>query len=191
MQGKERMIDDILQSAQSTAAAMVAEAEAENRQKLDSLRQKTDDAAKADEAEADEAATRVYSGQVKLGELDAGKIILGVKQECVAAVYDSVKTKVLELPDAKYLAFIAGLVKAEAEDGDEVIISKRDAKRITAAWLKKCAPKKKLTLSKEQGDFSGGVILRNADYERDLTVDSVVEELKERTLAETVKKLGL
>ena len=77
------------------------------------------------------------------------------------------------------------------EDGDEVIPPKGD-KRITAAWVKKAATaaKKKLSLGKPE-DMPGGLILRNGKYDRALTVDEIVADLKERTVADTAKKLGL
>ncbi len=193
MQGKQKIIDDILQSASASAAAMVKEATEQCEAELKELRAALD-AAQAEELKKIEAdAHAVYSGQIKLGELEAGKVMLKARQECAAAVYDGVKTKLKSAPDKEYLDLYAKLVASVCEDGDEVIVAKSDAKRMTAAWVKKVgtSAKKKLTLSKTQGDFDGGVILRNAKYDRDFSVDEVVNELKERTLSDTVRKLGL
>ena len=167
------MIDDILQSAKTTAAAMVEEAEAERAEAEIALR-----------AEA-------YSGRVKLGELEAGKIMLDAKQRVVAAVYDGVRARITGAGDAEYLGLMQKLAIEACEDGDEVIPPKGD-KRITAAWVKKAATaaKKKLSLGKTE-DMPGGLILRNGKYDRALTVDEIVADLKERTVADTAKKLGL
>ena len=192
MQGKQKIIDDILSSARTAATAIVAEAEAEVRAELDALRAELDAAQKESLEKAAAAAKELYDGQVKLGELEAGKALLSAKQACVAAVYYGVKRKILTAPDAVYLKILQGVIVKYAEDGDEIIAAKSD-KRVTAEWVKKVASaaKKKLTLSKEKGDFEGGVILRNARYDRDLTVDAIVEELKERTVYDTAKRLGL
>lgn len=193
MVGKQKLIDEILSSAKKTAAAMVEEATAEQTEALAALRKELDAAQAESLARSDKAADDYYSGQVKLGDLEAGKALLHAKQRCVAAVYDGVRDKILRAPDAEYLALLQKLVVEVCEDGDEIIAAKSDAKRVNAAWVKKvsAAAKKKLTLSKEQGDFSGGVILRNPRYDRDLSVDEIVAELKERTVGDTLKALGL
>ncbi|MBD5132759.1 MAG: hypothetical protein HDT28_09295 [Clostridiales bacterium] len=193
MQGKEKLIDDILSSAKSTAAAMVEEATREVDAEVAALRSSLDEKQKIEREEILGAAQSVYSGQVKLAELESNKVLLQARQDCVNAVYDGVKQKILSAPDAEYLKLLEKLIVSVCEDGDEIVAAKSDAKRVTAAWVKKVATaaKKKLTLSKEAGEFSGGVILRNARYDRDLSVDEIVAELKEATIAETVQKLGL
>ena len=192
MQGKEKIIDDILSSARATASSIVAEAEEESKAELEELRAELDAAQKESLAKAEIAAQELYAGQVKLGELEANKALLSAKQACVSAVYYGVKRKILTAKDDVYLRILQGVIVKYCEDGDEVIAGKSD-KRVTAAWVKKVstAAKKKLTLSSEKGDFEGGVILRNSRYDRDLTVDAIVDELKERTVFDTVAKLGL
>lgn len=193
MQGKQKIIDDILSSAKSTAAAMIDEATQEQTENIEELRQRLEVEQAEALSKAQAAADEAYSGQVKLGDLEAGKVLLKAKQDCVSAVYDGVREKILAAKDAEYLAVLQKLIVNVCEDGDEVIAAKADEKRVTAAWVKKVstAAKKKLTLSKTQGDFAGGVVLRNNKYDRDLSVDEIVQELKERTISETVKKLGL
>lgn len=193
MQGKQKIIDDILSSARAAASSVVAEAQAESQAELDELRAELDAAQKESLVKAEAVAQELYAGQVKLGELEASKALLRAKQACVSAVYYGVKRKILSAPDTEYLKILQSVIEQYCEDGDEVIAAKADAKRVTAAWVKKVstAAKKKLSLSKEVGDFEGGVVLRNAKYDRDLTVDAIVDELKERTIADTVARLGL
>lgn len=193
MQGKQKIIDDILSSAKATASSIVAEAQAESQTELDELRAELDAAQKESLAKAEAAAQELYAGQVKLGDLEAGKALLRAKQACVSAVYYGVKRKILSAPDAEYLKILQSEIVKYCEDGDEIIAAKSDGKRVTAEWVKKVstAAKKKLTLSSEKGDFEGGVILRNKRYDRDLTVDAIVDELKERTISDTVARLGL
>ncbi|MCH5156158.1 MAG: V-type ATP synthase subunit E [Clostridiales bacterium] len=192
MQGKQKIIDDILSSARSAASDIVAEAEESTRVELEELRAELDAAQKESLEKAEAAAQELYAGQVKLGELEANKAILSAKQACVSAVYYGVKRKILAAKDAEYLKILQAVIVKYCEDGDQVIAAKSD-KRVTAEWVKKVstAAKKKLVLSKEKGDFEGGVILRNDKFDRDLTVDSIVEELKERTVFDTVSRLGL
>lgn len=192
MQGKTEMIDDILQSAKKSAAAMIEEAAKEADASVDKLRAELDaQKARADES-AKAAADAAYSGKVKLGELEAGKILLEKKRACVAAVYSSVEKKLESMKDAEYVALMQKLVTESCEDGDEIIVGKTE-KRITADFVKKAskAAGKKLTLSKEKRDIDGGVILRNSRFEVDLTFPAIVADLKERTEAIAAARLGL
>lgn len=170
---------------------MIDEATLEQANALEKLRAELEEGCVQSEKAIDAAADALYQGQVKLGELEAGKVMLRAKQECVGLVYDGVRERILDAPDAEYLALVKKLISEYAEDGDEVIISSRDTKRITADWLEKAAGKKKLALSKSIGEFSGGIVLRNKRFDRDLSVDAIVDELKERTAVETLAKLGL
>lgn len=193
MEGKQKIIDDIIASADATAEKIVEQAVAEVQTALDELKSSLASAhtASAEKYRADAQST--YDGQVKLGELEAGKIMLKARQACVSAVYDGVRERILSASDKEYLALLQKLIVGACENGDEVIAAQADEKRVTAAWVKKVgeSAKRKLTLSKTRGEFAGGVILRNAKYDRDLTVDEIVSELKERTVGETVAKLGL
>lgn len=193
MQGKEGMIENILNGARTAAAAMIDEASCLVKDNTEKLKAELAAKLTAAKADAQTEAQSVYDGLVKLGRLEADKSLLRVKRDCVDAVYRSVRADIVALPDAEYSALMQKLVIRYANDGDEIIISERDAKRITAAWVKKAATAagKKLTLSKTNGDFECGLILRGDKYDRDLTPDAIVEDLRERTESEVVKVLGL
>ncbi len=187
------MTDELMQSAKKTAAAMVTEATEESEAAVEKIRAALETAKAEHRKEADAAAEKAYRGRLKLGELEAGKVALKAKQQCVTAVYDKVKEEILSLKASDYLALLSKLIAAECEDGDEIIAATSDGKTVTAEFVKKLSQstKKKLTLSKEKGEFRGGVILRGEKYDRDLSVDAIVEDLKSRTVTDTVKKLGL
>lgn len=192
MQGKDEMIDDILASARTVASKIIDEATVEHNALIEATRAALEEQRIKTDAEKIAAANAVYDGRIKLGELEVGKIILGAKQKCVSAVYDGVRDRIVAMPSAEYTKLIVRLVSAYVEDGDEIIVGKSD-KRLTAEWVKNLSKstKKKLTLSKEKGDFDAGVVLRNSRYDRDFTVDEIVADLRERTVSDVAKKLGL
>lgn len=193
MQGQQKLIDDILSSARRTAASMAEEASNEQAAALEALKAELDRKREIERAQSEVLSQSAYDGRVKLGELEAGKAILRAKQQCVAAVYDGVKAKILSAPDGEYLKIIGDIILSECEDGDTVIAAKADSKRVTSAFVKKLSEKAKvkLVLGKEYGDFSGGVILRNDRFDKDLTIDAIIDDLKERTLSQVLKELGL
>lgn len=193
MEGTKKIIDDILAQAKSTAAAIIAEAESEGNADVEKLREALEAKKREQIAEANRVADDAYAGQIKLAELEAGKVLLSAKQRCVSEVYDGVKKRILSAPDNEYLGLLQKLIADACADGDEVIAAEADGKRVTADFIKSVskATGKKLTLSKTRGQFDGGVILQNAKYDRDLTVDEIIADLKERTVSDVVKKLGL
>ncbi len=171
---------------------MVSEAETETQESVEAVRAALEKT-KADAREKAKAdADRARSGAVKLGELEANKILLEKKQKCVSAVYEELRSLIVNMPTEKYLKLMQELVASSCEDGDEIVAGKGD-KRITSAWVKKvsAAVKKKLSLSENKGDFDAGLILRNSKYDRDFTVDALVEEMRDRTEPETARILGL
>lgn len=172
---------------------MIAEAEAEAENAVAAVRAELDDKKAATDRAVQKAAEDVYSGRMKLGELEASKIVLAAKRRCVGAVYERVRELIFGMKDADYLAMLQRLVTDNCTDGDAIVAAKRDEKRVTAAWVKKVssASGKKLSLIKERGEFTGGVILRNEKYDRDLTLDRIIEDLEERTESETVGALQL
>lgn len=186
------MIDDILQNARTAASKLIDEATAEHDALIEATRASLEERRIKTDAEKIAAANAVYSGRIKLGELEVSKIILGAKQKCVSAVYDGVRDGIVKMPAAEYAKLMSRLIKEYVEDGDEIIVGKSD-KRLTAEWVKDLSKstKKKLTLSKEKGDFEAGVVLRNSRYDRDFTVDEIVADLRERTVTDVAKKLGL
>ncbi len=193
MQGKQKIIDDILMSAKRSAETMIADAEKERAETDEKIAAALAESEKLAAEEANAAADAVYAGRLKLGELEASKTILRYKRACVDGVYDAVKDRILKMKDGEYLDFLAKLIGDIAEDGDEIIAAKSDSKRVTAAWVKKLSAtlKKKLSLSSECGEFEAGIVLRNAEYDRNLTLDEIVSDLKDRTESDTVKSLGL
>lgn len=193
MQGKKNIIDDILSSAKKSAEVMIADAEEERTQAEKAVAALLDASQKEAEEQAAQEAENVRRGKLKLGELEAGKILLRYKRACVDEVYKAVKDKILKMKDADYLDLLGKLIGEAAADGDEIVAAKSDSKRVTAAWVKKLSSstKKKLALSDEKGEFEGGVVLKSHGYDVDLTIDEIITDLKYRTETTTVKDLGL
>lgn len=193
MQGKKNIIDDIISSAKKSAETMISDAEKERDEAQKAAEAEFAAAQKAADEQAAFAAEAVKRGKLKLGELEAGKVLLSYKRACVDEVYKAVKDKVLKMKDADYLDLLSKLIKECANDGDEIVACRADVNRVTAAWVKKLSTsiKKKLTLSKETGEFEAGVVLKSGGYDIDLTVDEIIADLKYRTESETVKSLKL
>ncbi len=115
-----------------------------------------------------------------VARLEVKKLALKAKQRVLDTAFARALEAVRALPKDKYLKIIEGML-ASAEDGDVVKIAECDAKTVTAAFVKKTAEKYgvKLTLSKEYADIRGGVILTNGSYDKNFSLETEFDSLRE------------
>ena len=177
MKGTEKIIAHIEADAQAQADAVLGEA----RQRCEAIK-----------ARFDEKAARLYSDRIREGvkacqdqedsalrisRMEARKSVLSVKQEMVEKSFDLAVQQIVALPDEKYTAFLANLVKKAGPAGDEeVILNAADRARVGEALLKAVnADGAKMKLSDETRDIKGGLILRRGSIETNCSVELLVE----------------
>ena len=177
MKGTEKIIAHIEADAQAQADAVLGEA----RQRCEAIK-----------ARFDEKAARLYSDRIREGvkacqdqedsalrisRMEARKSVLSVKQEMVEKSFDLAVQQIVALPDEKYTAFLANLVKKAGPVGDEeIILNTADRARVGEALLKAVnADGAKMKLSDETRDIKGGLILRRGSIETNCSVELLVE----------------
>lgn len=131
------------------------------------------------------------SGQQTMTRLEAGKRELGVKRELIEEVYAAVSDRIISLNDDDYRKFIASVIAKYAEDGDALIISEKDVKRLNDEWLAELSKRQGLSLcfEKEYHNDVGGIILRGKKYDKNLTVSAIVSEARKNTENAVVDRL--
>ena len=177
MKGTEKIIAHIEADAQAQADAVLGEA----RQRCEAIKARFDD-----------KAARLYSDRIREGvkacqdqedsalrisRMEARKSVLSVKQEMVEKSFDLAVQQIVALPDEKYTAFLANLVKKAGPAGDEeIILNAADRTRVGEALLKAVnANGAKMKLSDETRDIKGGLILRRGSIETNCSVELLVE----------------
>lgn len=183
MKGTEKIIAHIQADADAKAAAIIAEAEAK---------------CKTISAEYEAKAKEAYSEKIRLGvkeceakvesmghiaEMEAKKSVLALKQEMVSKSFELAVEKIVSLPEAEYVAFLAKLAVNAASTGDEeLVLNAKDRAAVGEAVVK--AANEKLTakgmkaalkLSTETGSFAGGLIMKRGAIEVNCTVELLVE----------------
>lgn len=191
MEGKEAIVDSILVSARDAAANIVADAKAERDELVATTLESAEREGAEQLARAHEDAAMLKSRRLKLAELDSRKVILTAKQQVIEKAYVQAETKILNMTDNVYRDFIGSIVCRYAEDGDEIIIAARDAKRLHYDWVDGLNKKlhMNLTLSDRCHNGRGGVILTNAKYDKNLTVEMLVAETRTQTESEVAARL--
>jgi len=114
------------------------------------------------------------------GEAAKGQFNTGIEirtDDVFASVADTMRKE-----DKKgYLDLITKMIESSADDKDEVIICKKDKDIITQKEIDSISKAigKKLTLSKEFGDFDGGVMLCGEKFDKNLTFALEFEQIKD------------
>lgn len=191
MNGQQAIIDEIVHNAEKAADGLIAAASAERDKALEKVRneemRKKSDAIAA----AQQAADALLSRRQTLDRLDARKTELAAKQQAVDAAFAEATKKVLNMTDHIYRDYMGSLIAECAQDGDCVTVAARDAKRLHAEWLenvrRKCG--KHLSLNEETHAGAGGVILCGKTCDINLTLETLIKDLRERLAADVAKRL--
>ena len=188
MKGTEKIIAHIGADAKAQADAILAQAEA----KCAEIREGYEQQAKQAYAERIRAGVKANQDRLdsmeRLAKMEGRKAVLALKQDMVAESFDRACDQLVNLPAAEYGAFLAKLaVKASVTHDEEVVLNARDRKALGDKVIEaanKALGGGKLTLSKETGDFKGGLILRRGSIEANCTAELLVDLCREEMAAE-------
>lgn len=188
MKGTEKIIAHIGADAKAQADAILAQAEA----KCAGIREGYEQQAKQAYAERIRAGVKANQDRLdsmeRLAKMEGRKAVLALKQDMVAESFDRACDQLVNLPAAEYGTFLAKLaVKASVTHDEEVVLNARDRKALGDKVIEaanKALGGGKLTLSKETGNFKGGLILRRGSIEANCTAELLVDLCREEMAAE-------
>lgn len=174
------IIENNLKKANDTANEIIAKAEKEAAAKVAEF-----------EGGLSDSYDEIVRRRVVVANLDAKKILMNAKSKAVDNLFEKTLAEIVVMDKKKYLAIIERILKKYAEDGDVVIISEADKGKITQKFVDDCAKKLaiKLSLSKDFGSFSGGVILQGKNSDKNLSFDTELMLIREECETEIVKML--
>ena len=188
MKGTEKIIAHIGADAKAQADAILAQAEA----KCAEIRESYEQQAKQAYAERIRAGVKANQDRLdsmeRLAKMEGRKAVLALKQDMVAESFDRACDQLVNLPAAEYGTFLAKLaVKASVTHDEEVVLNARDRKALGDKVIEaanKALGGGKLTLSRETGNFKGGLILRRGSIEANCTAELLVDLCREEMAAE-------
>lgn len=189
MNDKTAVINKIINDAQTAADQLINEAKAKA-EGIISAAQKSAAAYKERSlAGGEERAAALERGR-SVDALDTRRNLSACKSALIDEVF-SAAARALKEDKKAYKDYLTRVIKASAEDGDEVIICKEDEKTITPAFISSVAKscKKKIKLSAERGEFIGGVILSGSRYDKNLTLEEDMRLIREECEPLVVKAL--
>lgn len=191
MDGKDAIIQSIIASAEKKAEAIVSDAMAEKDAAIEKTRNELERKEREALAAAREEAKLSVGRRVTLAELDKKKMLLKAKQSVIDKVYDAAITKTLNMTDNVYRDFLGELIRRYADDGDEIIVAERDVRRLSYDWATELGRSigKELSLSTKRHGGRGGIILSGYKCDKNLTLDTLLSEIRPSTEGEIAERL--
>ncbi|HPQ77262.1 MAG TPA: V-type ATP synthase subunit E [Synergistales bacterium] len=135
--------------------------------------------------------TEVRRRKKIVADLEARKLDLGARRELIEMTFDKALVVLSRTPDARYLAFMEGLMAEGAVTGEEEVLLAKGEKRVTNRWIEEFNEKynKRLSLSEEMVPGSGGFVLRRSDINVNCTLEVLLRWAREDMEAEVVSRL--
>lgn len=176
----EEQIAENIDKAENTAKGIIDNANAESEKAIADF-----------EATKEATFNEVVRRRLSVANLDAKKAIMNAKRASIDDAFNEALNECVKLDNAKYLHIIESMIKANAKDGDKVVISEADSKRITKKFVADIAKEMgiNLSLASEMASFNGGIVLSNDSFDKNLTFDSEVAEIKENADSDLLSKL--
>jgi len=136
-------------------------------------------------------ADKIKAARAAESRMAASNLLLSAKQKAMDACYAAAKQKILGFSDAAYRDLLGALLAKHAVNDNAVILAERDKKRISKDFVDKLAVthKIKLTLSNKTHPYEGGIILEGAAFDKNLTIDALLESAREETESEVAEIL--
>lgn len=179
MKGTEKIIAHIMSDAQAQADAILAQAQEKCALIRDDYAKKAADAYGERIRTGVNACADAASSVERLERMEAKKSLLALKQEMISRSFEKAEKMLVSLPEDKYVSLLASLAAKSSSTGDEeIVLNAADRERVGKAVVKAANERLgsgRLTLSKDAGDFDGGLILRRGNIEVNCTAELLVE----------------
>ncbi|MBQ7227038.1 MAG: V-type ATP synthase subunit E [Clostridia bacterium] len=191
MQNAEKIISVILSEAKEEASSILANAEQARDKACAELSARLESENALKEKNAKVEAENVITRRLTVAGLDARMQTLSAKQAVISEAYELAFEKIKAVDKARYKALFAKLLASVAKAGDEIIVADSDKDVLDAKWLESVSVKlgKKLKLSSCALDAKGGLVVSGTEIETDLTLETLVAEVREKREAEVLAQL--
>lgn len=194
MAGKDLIIEKIISDAQLIAKSTIDEGNNKANEIIKEANDYADlykhDYVKNSALERDEIIRR----RITVANLEVKKINLSAKKQVILKAFDEAIKEVKKDVNG-YKQLLTALLK-EAKSGDKIQISKNDKDIIEPKWIIETAKSKykvNVEVMDTFGDFDGGFMIIGTKSDKNVTLDLIIGELKEKyesTIADMLFKNG-
>ncbi len=179
MAGIDKILETIRRESGEREKEILSLAEAKAEAILDEARQQADNMMAREKQRVQKEAEQERVRHNAQDEAEMHQELLRLKRELLKACYQSASGAIESLPLPKYEAFLRFYLAGENLDGCELVLSFQDKKRLEKSGFLKQYMKKGLRLSKEEGQFSAGFMLKKKNFVVDCSLPALLEEKQE------------
>ena len=183
----ENIITAILDSASRYADETLVKASAEANKIVESASSVAQTEIANNIENANNRAQEILKNKRTLISLETRKTELSGKREIIENVYETAVCELLRTEKSVYLTLVEKLINDNAENGETVVIDKNAPFNVSD--VEKLAVIKQKSLTVVADAISGGVVIKNANFDKDLTFAALVSAVREETEFEIAGKL--
>ncbi len=183
MTGLDKIIGQIRQEGEETAATIIAAARKNSDDKLEKIKADVQKECEAIDRNSEEAVADSLSRARSAASLYERKAILAKKQQLISEIFTKAVEKLDKMDDKKYFAIIERMVSHYHDKGDTgtITFSKRDLKRLPSGFQKSldkitASDGGKLTISDKTANINGGFILSYGGIEENCSFEALLAE---------------
>ncbi|MCL2176520.1 MAG: V-type ATP synthase subunit E family protein [Firmicutes bacterium] len=174
--GKKEIISKILETAKAEADLLLSEAQAEAEALIGSAQAMADRSYK-DALQQAEAEVRAIKERQEASSKNATRdVYVNAQNEVLEIAFSKAREAFAKMKDADYKKLFETLIISVADDGDEVVVSKKDEKVFTQAFIDGAAKKagKKLKIAKHKNELQSGLLLTGKRADKIITIEALV-----------------
>jgi len=144
---------------------------------------KHNDLKQANEQKIAQEILRVKTKNGANAKLEASNIVLKAKQDAINTAYSNAKKQIFAMTDVAYARFIENLIIKNAKSGDTIVLGTKDTNKLGKDFITNLTKKHNLVLkvSDKTHNSTGGVLLQNDQYDKNLTIDNLINSIKDET----------
>ena len=194
MSGLDKMKNQMLDEANHSAEAKIAEAKAKAEEIIQAAKAKAEEEAGKISQKSGEAVA-IYGERVKSScDMQRKKALLQAKQELIRGVLEKAQAQILSLETPAYFDMIREMLKKYVQpEAGTIRFSKKDLERMPEGFeseIQNIAGEKggSLTLEKDPVDLDGGFILVYGGIEENCTIGAMFEAKRDE-LSDCVHKV--
>ncbi len=175
MEGKKAIVDRILSDAEEQAKSILKDAKIRKQAEQDAARQEAAEYLEKSRRALKSEAENQISRRETVAALDCRKLLLQAKREVLESVIQAAQKKACKMPKEKYLKVLEKLLKENAENGDEIVLSESAPVGEREVMALAVCKERKLSFAATVGKFSGGLILVSDKCDKDCSFEALFE----------------
>lgn len=175
MSSEKKIIDKIVADAVAEKAQILEKSKKEADAVIQKAQEQSAKIMENEDVLSDAEAEKARGKEISGAEMEAKKMILATKQNCIKMALDRVKQKLSALSDEEYVNMIVAMMAA-AEKGEEVIFSQKDKQN--EALMSKMA-EKNIVVSEETRELDGGFVVKKGEIEYNYSFEAILTVEKE------------